>query len=572
MRNVVLHDQLRAFAERASERLADALTSGAEIPFEVSESPGATSTLYRYKPLSSRFVRERLGELRGLDGYGPALLALGAVEGLSAYLRALGSTYVPASERDRAEAVLREFLARLWEDVTSFELDERRFERTYRELEAILYENTVMNMVLAPLPNVRLPDERWELGAGLSLCRGDACQAPPEAAWGNGREGGDPATLVVLSAEGTPKEPPPLAFARLAFRKLLTALRLLKPGPAWLAPTGWWRVDDGPWQQLALGFPVRPRGGAYTLEREEKTDLIELFELVRERPLPGGALPWALGRFEMGCEQAVALEGLSDHLLALRALLDGDDSEVERVSARLAALCAEPAERSDMSSRVDRAFKLQTLLMRGEVDSQFLEAAGWEAPDALVLDVEQNLRALLRDMVCGYLEPDVKRVADEFLVDEVGEPPAGEQAFPVEDVVATEQSADEAEPSTQAPEQSAAEPEQSTAKPEPSIAEPEQSTAKSEQSTAESEESTAEHVVAPGDEAAVEADIEVTKAPPKRSKRNGGRAAAPKRPKPEPVEQPTEEAVAVGAFGESWTGDDRDWGFDDDPGDFSGAV
>jgi hypothetical protein len=510
MRNLVLHDQLRAFAERAAERLTAALEAGGEIPFEVAESPGASSTLYRYRPLSSRFVRERFGELRAIEGYGPLLLALGAVEGLSAYLRTLGSTYVPASDRDRAEAVLREFVARLWEDVTAFELDDQRFARTFRELESILYENTVVNVVLAPLPNVRLPEERWELGAGLSLARGDGCQAPPEAVWGEGRGDGEPATLVLLTAEATPKEPPPLPFARVAFRKLLTALRLLKPGPASLGPSGWWHVDDGPWQPLPLGFTVRPRGGAYSLEPGDRADLVELFELVRERPLPGGALPWALSRFEMGCERTLALEGLSDHLLALRALLDGDDADPERVSARLAALCAEPADRAELAARVDRTFKLQQLLMRGEVDGELLDAAGWGAPDALVLEIEQNLRALLRDMVCGYLEPDVKRVADEFLVEEVGAPapgpaPAAEQ--PSEPVIEV----------TKAPPKKGRKAERAT----------------------------------------------------ERKQETEEQASRPEQPKPE-EEQPTREAVAVGAFGESWTGDD--WGFDDDPSDFSAAV
>jgi hypothetical protein len=530
MRNLVLHDQLRAFAERAAERLTQALEAGAEIPFEVGESPGATSTLYRYRPLSSRFVRERLGELRGLEEYGPVLLALGAVEGLSAYLRALGSSYVPASDRDRAEAVLREFLSRLWEDVTSFELDDRRFERTYRELEAILYENTVVNVVLAPLPTVRLPDERWELGAGLSLARGDSCEAPPQAVWGEGREAGEPATLVLLSAEATPKEPPPLAFARLAFRRLLSALRLLKSGPATLGPTGWWRVDDGPWQPLPLGFAARQRGGPYTLEPADRDDLIELFELVRERPLPGGALPWALSRFEMGCEQAVSLEGLSDHLLALRALLDADEPSQERVSTRLAALCAEPTDRAGLSARVDQAFKLEALLMRGEVDSELLEAAGWGSPDGIALEVEHHLRALLRDMVCGYLEPDVKRIADELLIDEVGAPPA--EPVDSHDAEAAVPSGEPGEP----PRGEAGEP-----------------------------------------------AIEVTKAPPKRAAKKQaqrspsgrGKRATPRKGSSQEKhdeEHPTQETAAVGAFGESWAVDDLDWGLDDDPTDFSAAV
>ena len=48
----------------------------------------------------------------------------------------------------------------------------------------------------------------------------------------------------------------------MAFRKLVTALRLLKPGGAALSSVGWWRTDDGPWQEVPLGTSGRSRGGA----------------------------------------------------------------------------------------------------------------------------------------------------------------------------------------------------------------------------------------------------------------------------------------------------------------------
>ena len=137
-------------------------------------------------------MRERFGELRRLEGFGPALLALGKVEGISAYLRVLGISYVPTSERDRAEAVLREFLARVFEEASSFELDDRRFEHAYRELESVVYENTVVNTVLAPVLGVRLEAERWDLGGGIELVRGDLCDAPPEAVWAPGRSEHEP--------------------------------------------------------------------------------------------------------------------------------------------------------------------------------------------------------------------------------------------------------------------------------------------------------------------------------------------------------------------------------------------
>jgi hypothetical protein len=155
VRNRALRDQLHAFSHAAAEKLNAALAEGAEIPFEVAESPGAKSVLYRYRPLSGQFVRERMAELRATDGYVAVLLALSKVEGTSAYLRVLGETYAPTSERDRSDAVLREFLARLYEDATTFEFDDGRFERAYNEFESAVYDDTVVTTVLAK-PSGRL--------------------------------------------------------------------------------------------------------------------------------------------------------------------------------------------------------------------------------------------------------------------------------------------------------------------------------------------------------------------------------------------------------------------------------
>ena len=110
VRNRGLHDQLHAFACAASERLAVLVESGAEIPYEVAESPGARSVLYRYKPLSDAFVRDRFPELRALPAFPEVLAALSRIEGVSGYLRVMGTSYVPAAERDRAEAALERFL------------------------------------------------------------------------------------------------------------------------------------------------------------------------------------------------------------------------------------------------------------------------------------------------------------------------------------------------------------------------------------------------------------------------------------------------------------------------------
>ena len=124
-------------------------------------------------PLSGEFLRERFGELGRSRPTTRRSTALARVEGISAYLRVLGTSYVPAFEHDRAETTLVAFLCRLWEESSTFELEDPRFERAYRELESIVYEDTAVNTVIAPLVGVRLAGERWELGSGIALVRGD---------------------------------------------------------------------------------------------------------------------------------------------------------------------------------------------------------------------------------------------------------------------------------------------------------------------------------------------------------------------------------------------------------------
>jgi hypothetical protein len=59
-----------------------------------------------------------------------------------------------------------------------------------------------------------------------------------------------------------------------------------------------------------------------------------------------------------------------------------------------------------------------------------------------------------------------------------------------------------------------------------------------------------------------------------RARRPRRRAAVSEPPTRDNDEQPTQETTAVGAFAEGGSDDDElhDWGFDDDPADYSAAV
>src|SRR5919201_464245 len=351
MRNRALHDALRDFALEAAAQLEQELSSGAEIDFELAEEPGSRTILYRYQPLTSAFVDARWDALRSLPSCHAAASALG--DGAALYLRLQGKPGVDA------EPALRALLDRLYEDATSFEFPEERFERLYAEVERTLYEGSVAATVIAPLPGLQLEHGRVDLGDGLALLGGEAVDAPPEAIWPDPRQrDGEPSVLCALERDIRSDMPLPVTEARIRFRRLLTALRLSGPGAVALGPLAWTRADTGVWQPLQLGSAGHLRGEPWLLTGDQEDELRELIDLLAHAHC-GGTVGWALARFEVGCTSALDTEALSDYLLALRALLDGsDDAGRASLALRLAAPRAEGADWRPLQRRNQLAFAL----------------------------------------------------------------------------------------------------------------------------------------------------------------------------------------------------------------------
>src|SRR5919206_1173628 len=290
MRNRRLHDALRDFALEAAALLTNDLRTGAEIPYDVVEEPGGGSVLYRYRPLTAELVSSRWERLRELPACGPAAAVLGS--GAETYLRMQAT-----GEFADSEPALCAMLERLYEDATSFEFPEDRFERVYAEVERALYENTIRTALIAPLHGIEIESDRVDLGDGLFLVAGDKLDAPSGAVWsdptGHVERSGPPNVLCVLRRDIAPDDPLPVSEARVRFRKLLTALRLFKPGAVAFGPVGWGRVDEGAWQPLPIGLSGPSRGGPWTVTAEEQAELVELVELIVDAR-PGGRIAWAL--------------------------------------------------------------------------------------------------------------------------------------------------------------------------------------------------------------------------------------------------------------------------------------
>src|SRR3954453_17571501 len=280
MRNRALHDALREFALEAAAHLTHELEQGAEIPFDVVEEPGGGTVLYNYHPLTTEFIEQRWAGLRQLPAFGAAAEALGS--GAQNYLRTQAASAAAAD----SEPALAAMLERIYADATSFEFPEERFERVYGEVERALFENTLRTAIVAPLYGFEMESDRLALGDGMFLIAGDKLEAPPAAVWssadGEVEHGREPNVLCVLRRDVAADDPLPIAEARARFRRLLTALRLFKPGDLAFGALAWARVDEGAWQPVALGGggEMAGRGTPWALQPEEGPELAELVELV----------------------------------------------------------------------------------------------------------------------------------------------------------------------------------------------------------------------------------------------------------------------------------------------------
>ena len=217
----------------------------------------------------------------------------------------------------------------------------------------------------------------------------------------------DADVFAVLSWEAAPGDAAPIEHARVRLRRLLTALRLYDTGVPALGAAAWAKTAGGPWQMVVLGSTGAPHG-LLSVPAAQEDELRAFCSLIGRRTPRSGELAWALRRFELGLERPSPREALTDHLLALRALLEPEGPASGRLPGRLAALCAVPEGRHALAERAAHAVSLERAVVAG------LAPEGADV-DALCGELGGHLRALLRDVLCGHLDSDLREVADHLL-------------------------------------------------------------------------------------------------------------------------------------------------------------
>jgi hypothetical protein len=405
VRDRLLNESLTRLAAEAAIKLSALVAGGDQIPYDVDAESGDDSLFYSYRPLTAVYVREREDELRRLAGFAQARDTVAAAGIATAYLEARGEQ-VPGDPGERAAQMLTVFLASLWDGSTELSLDHERLRNALAVLEAETRGAEEAEVLIAPLVGLRMPLPRLQLTNGLQIVRADSIEAPIEAmrSEGMGRAAWQPQFLAVAE-QGEGADSAAAALAQLG--ELISVMHLFKAGSVGLGPYAFAPTGEDRWARIATGAPAT-RPGSYELSEEEAIQLAEFAARLEARPDPAGALAWAVDRFELGCGRDSALEGLSDHLLALRAVLDGHGPVGASLPMRASALIADESfDRIGARERVESALELERALMNGAPSTPGLAIAGW---------IEEGVRRILRETALGELSPDLNTVADESLI------------------------------------------------------------------------------------------------------------------------------------------------------------
>jgi len=403
VRDFLLNESVKRLATEAAGRFGSLVAMGEEIPFDVAADGAEESAFYSYVPMTGRYVVEHAAELRSLPSFAAAREA--AVEaGVAApYLEARGET-VPPDPATRAELMLTTFFAELWEGSAGFGLDRERLEAALATLDAESRDADEAEVLIVPIVGLRMSMQRLQLPHGVRVVRADSIEAPVEAmrSEGMGRAAWEPQYLAVAEQGADGAE-----TALQQLRELISVMRLFKRGGIGLGPYAFAPTGEGCWRRIATGAPAT-RPGGYRLGEPEATALTSFAAELEARPDPDSALTWAVGRFEMGCERPTALEGLSDHLLAMRAVLEGHGPVGASLPLRAAALIEdESMDRLQARERVEDVLELERAMMNGLPTERAVDLATW---------IEEGTRRLLREAALGELGNDLSTVADETLI------------------------------------------------------------------------------------------------------------------------------------------------------------
>lgn len=348
IRNAGLFSALRRFVVEAFELLAADRAAGADISFSVEEhqrlrrTEGTRSPFYEYRPMTERFVRERLERIHELDAADEAAWTVASDPAATAFLRAGRTDALADMQLVARQEVLDPLLVAMAEATPDFELDESALLEHYLRFEHGLYATARRYVAIAPLWGVKLPYGDLELAPGATIRHVDPewfRMEWPEAAqmdWGEQARDGLPTVVLQLERQVDADSDETAIDPLRAIIDVTSAVRALTGGSVTAGPLVLERFD---WRALApRPVPaIAARRCGHLPSKIDATVAAHLPQAVRRLAAePDGTLARAMERYQL----AATAPGMS----ATRAIFDmlveiyATEREVGSAALRMAAV------------------------------------------------------------------------------------------------------------------------------------------------------------------------------------------------------------------------------------------
>ena len=367
IRNAGLFSALRHFLVEAFELLAADRAAGADISFSVEEHQKARDDrpFYEYRPMTERFVRERLERIWALSAADDAAWSVASDPACTAFLRAGRADAVADMQVVARSELLAPLLIAMAEASPTFELDEPALLEHYLRFEKALYATARRYVAVTPVWGIRLVYGDLELAPGVTL----RAVSPdwfrmewPEAAqldWGEGARDGLPTVVLQFERQIGPDDDERAIDPLRAIVDVTSAIRALAGGSVTAGPLVVERFD---WKALApRPVPaIAARRCGHLPSRIDGTVAAHLPTALRRLSSdPDGTLARAVERYQL----AASAHGLA----ALRAVFDmlveiyAGEREVGSAALRMAVVLGAnlPERRTFVDAMHDAARLIQ---------------------------------------------------------------------------------------------------------------------------------------------------------------------------------------------------------------------
>lgn len=370
IRNAGLFAALRRFVVEAFELLAADRADGADISFSVEEHRKVRDErpFYEYRPMTERFVRERLDRIWALDASDDAAWTVASDPACAAFLRAGRADAVADMSLVARSELLGPLLFAMAETSPVFELDEPALLEHYLRFEKALYATARRYVAITPMWGIRLLYGDLELAPGVTLRAVNPewfRMEWPEAAqldWGEGSHEGLPTVVLQFERQVGADDDEHAIDPLRGIVDVTSAIRALAGGSVTAGPLVVERFD---WKAMApRPVPaIAARRCGHLPSRIDGTVATHLPTALRRLSAdPDGTLARALERYQF----AATAHGMS----ALRAVFDmlveiyASEREVGSAALRLAVVLG--ADLSDRRSFIDAMHHAAAVIHKGD--------------------------------------------------------------------------------------------------------------------------------------------------------------------------------------------------------------